>query len=80
MEDMLNRNVSKEFGANKAQINLVYVLIGIFIALVVGFALLPSIVASIASAGLTGAAGVLADLIPLFVVILLILAVVAFYR
>lgn len=78
MENMLNKKVETKY--MRGQINLVYVLIGIFIALVVGFALLPNITTSITCASLTGAAGTLANLIPLFVVILLVLAVVAFYR
>lgn len=53
-------------------------IIGVLVVLIVGLAILPIILSSVtaASASLTGAAKTMVDLIPLFYVIALLLAVI----
>jgi len=73
MENLLNKNVSKEFGMKKGQ-SLAGALIVFAISVLIAMSLLPSINTAISDAALTGASAALASILVVVFVIILVFA------
>jgi len=70
MESLLQKEVPKHFGENEGQMGLVGTVIGVMVVAIIVFAaVIPTVVNSISSAGLTGTNKTLADLVPLFIIL-----------
>jgi uncharacterized membrane protein len=79
--DLMNKDIPKEYQANKAMVQYVAAFIGLMVViLIVVQAVLPTIQTAIDDGNFTGSTGTLLGLLPLLIAVVLVLMVVSLMR
>ena len=78
MQNLLEKEISKEFEGNAGNINFVAALVGLMVAILVGVTVvIPSVDTAIVESNITGTTKTVVQLIPIVVAVVLVLATLA---